>query len=155
MRLEDKDMLKGNKPRVILDTNLLLSAIISPRGNPNKAIRAWGKDSYVLLISAENLKELNDVTSRKKFLDKYSLFSQRKDELIDSLMLAAEVITQLPVEDLPVHSRDPDDDYLLAAALGGSADYLVTGDEDLLELNDHPDLGDLNIITVKEFIELL
>lgn len=148
-------MPKVSKPRAFLDTNLLLSSTIISKGNPGKAIAAWKQDLFILLISPESLEELEDVTSRKKFLDKYNLFKPRSSELIDMLKLGAEIVTSLPKEDLPVHSRDPEDDYLLASALGGNADYLVTGDEDLLELNDNPDLGDLKIITVKEFVELL
>lgn len=148
-------MPKGNRLKVILDTNLLLSSIIIPKGNPNKAIQAWKKDLYILLVSPQSLEELEDVASRKKFLDKYSNFSQSSGELIDALKLGAEMITPSFKEDLPIHSRDPDDDYLLASALGGNADYLVTGDEDLLILNDNPDLGNLKIITVRELIELL
>lgn len=147
-------MPKVSKPRAFLDTNLLLSSAIISKGNPGKAIAAWKQDLFILLTSPESLEELEDVISRKKFLDKYSLFKQRSSELIDMLKLGAEIVTPLPREDLPVHSRDPEDDYLLASALGGNADYLVTGDEDLLELNDNPDLGDLKITTVKEFVEL-
>ncbi len=145
-------MPKVSKLRVFLDTNLFLSSIIIPKGNPAKAIQAWKQDLFTLLISAESLEELKDVTSREKFLDKYRLFKLRSSELIDTLILGAEIVTPLPKEDLPVHSRDPEDDYLLASALGGNADYLITGDEDLLGLSRNPNLGNLKIITVKEFV---
>ncbi len=50
-------------------------------------------------------------------------------------------ITPLPLAALPVHCRDPKDDPSLAAALGGNADYIVTGDADLLVLDGHSTLG--------------
>lgn len=155
MKFEKKDMPKVSKPRAFLDTNLLISSIIIPKGNPSKAIFAWKQDLFTLLISAESLEELKEVTSRKKFLDRYNLFKLRSSELINTLKLAAEIVTPLSKEDLLVHSRDPEDDYLLASALGGNADYLITGDKDLLKLNRNSNLGNLKIITVKEFIELL
>lgn len=155
MKFEKKDMPKVNKPRAFLDTNLLISSIIIPKGNPGKVIFAWEQDLFILLVSAESLEELKEVTSRKKFLDSYDLFKLRSSELINTLKLAAEIVTPLPKKDLLLHSRDPEDDYLLASALGGNADYLITGDKDLLELNKNSNLGSLKIITLKEFIELL
>lgn len=152
---EEKDMSKVSKIRAFLDTNILLSSIIVSKGNPSKAISAWKQDLFILLISSESLQELEDVTSRKKFLDKYNSFKQTSSELISMLKLGAEIVAPLPKEDLRVNSRDPKDDYFLASALGSNADYLVTGDEDLLELNDNPNLGNLKILTVKKFIELL
>ena len=56
---------------------------------------------------------------------------------------------------LPVQVRDPKDEHVLAAALSGKADYLVTGDEDLLHLDGDPKLGNLQIITAREFVNLL
>ena len=61
----------------------------------------------------------------------------------------------MPEKNLPIHSRDPKDDFLLSAALGGNADYLITGDEDLLILKDNPSLGKLRIITIKDFLEVV
>ena len=60
-----------------------------------------------------------------------------------------------PVCTLPVHVRDPKDAKILALALGGNADYLVTGDDDLLVLNGDPRLGKLQIVTVHTFLTVL
>lgn len=66
---------------------------------------------------------------------------------------AAERVDLLPV--LPVSVRDPKDEHILAAALGGEADYLVTGDQDLLVLAGDPRLGSLQIVTVAAFMDIL
>lgn len=71
------------------------------------------------------------------------------------MKLAAEMVKSLSEEKLPVHCRDPKDDKLLALAMAGKADYLVTGDKDLLCLNAHSALKSLKIITVKEFLGIL
>ena len=61
----------------------------------------------------------------------------------------------IPHEPPPVSSRDPKDDPLLAVALSGHADYLITGDDDLLVLDGEPALGTLRIVTVRDFLQLL
>lgn len=148
-------MSKVSKLKVAIDTNLLISAIIIPQTNPNKIIQAWKKDIFILLISQQLMSEFEDVISRKKFLNYHAAFKERGEELIASLKAAAETVEPLPVKKLPVHSRDSKDDYLLATALGGKADYLITGDEDLLVLNGNPALGKLKIITAKQFLQQL
>jgi putative PIN family toxin of toxin-antitoxin system len=147
-------MIRVNKLRVVIDTNLLVSAIISSKGLPNKLIRAWEKDDFILTISTRSLKELEVVARRDKF-QSYYLFREQILELIDSLKAAADIVLSISDEELPLHSRDLKDDKLLAAALSSKADYLVTGDEDLLVLNGNPALGKLRIITAKDFLELL
>lgn len=59
----------------------------------------------------------------------------------------------LAAEHFALHSRDPKDDIFLACALAGQCDYLVTGDRDLLDLQGHPGLGQLRIVTPREFLE--
>jgi predicted nucleic acid-binding protein len=59
----------------------------------------------------------------------------------------------LPTETVPVAVRDVKDIHLLAAALGGDADYLVTGDDNLLVLNGDPALGWLRIVTVRTYFD--
>ena len=58
-----------------------------------------------------------------------------------------------PSETIPVAVRDPKDTHLLAAALGGNAAFLVTGDADLLVLNGDPALGPLRIVTARAFLD--
>ena len=56
---------------------------------------------------------------------------------------------------LPINVRDKKDEIIIATAMGGNADYLVTGDKDLLILKRSPKLGNLKIMTVKEFLSIL
>ena len=60
-----------------------------------------------------------------------------------------------PLAPLPIHSRDSHDDKFLAVALGGNAEYLITGDDDLLVLQGDPRLGTLQIVTAREYLQLL
>lgn len=148
-------MKKVNKIRALLDVNLLISVIIVPESKPDKIIQSWLKDTFNLLISHSLLDELDDVTSRRKFSQIYPLFEERSKRLKETLKIGADLIEPLLNRELPIHTRDPKDDYLLASALGGDADYLVTGDEDLLILNGNPALGKLKIISVKDFLSIL
>lgn len=145
-------MRKKKEQRVIVDTNLFISSAISSNPRINKLITLWKEDRFNLIISAEQLEEIKDVSKRKKFAS-YPTFIDRIEELIKTLAFTAEIIEPLPERNLPIHSRDPEDDFLLRDALGGNADYLITGDEDLLELKDDPSLGKLKIITVKDFLK--
>lgn len=142
------------KLRVIIDTNLLISAMIVTKSPPDKLIKSWLKDSFTLLVSYKQLEEIKDASRRGK-LRTYPLFTKRVTELIDNIEVIAETVEPIPDKDLPIHSRDPEDDFLIASALGGNADSLVTGDEDLLALNGTTALGKLKIITAREFLGLI
>ena len=146
-----KQSFSSNKPRVIIDTNLILSAAIVSKSLPDQLINTWLKGSFILVIAREQLVEIRDVSQRKK-LKGYHLFPERIAEFLDNIEFAAEMVEDLSTSDLPIHTRDPDDDFLLACALEGKVDYLVTGDQDLLVLNNNPALGKLKIVSVKEFL---
>lgn len=148
-------MQKANRLRIVIDTNLLLSIIITPNSTPDRVFQEWAKESYILLVSQPLLSELEDVTSREKFKKGYSFVKEIGAEMLTTLRDGAEVVEVIPNNKLSVHSRDPEDDFLLKTALEGKADYLITGDEDLLVLNGNPALGDLKIITAKEFLDII
>jgi uncharacterized protein len=146
----------GNEPilpRVVIDTNLFVSGAISPRGLPHQLLQAWRTGVFTLLISAEQRGEVQEVLSRPEIARRYNLSDEAKAHLlflIDTLALQAPLRQRLPI-----HVRDPKDDHLLAAALGGKADYLVTGDADLLTLDRDPKLPNLRILSVRSFLDLL
>ncbi|TNW18310.1 putative toxin-antitoxin system toxin component, PIN family [Xylella fastidiosa subsp. pauca] len=110
--------------RVILDTNVLLSALLSPHGLPDTIYRAWQKDRFDLVTSATQIDELRRASRYAKFKD--VLQPHRLGTMVNmrrSIML--DVLPPLP-EGIKVN--DPNDAFLLAMALAGEADYLVTGD---------------------------
>lgn len=147
-------MSRTKRARAVLDTNLIISAALIPQSPPDRLFQLWLKDSFDLLISKEQLEEIK-AASKKGKLTSYPLFSDRIVELIQNLEFAAELVKPMPETNLPVHSRDLKDDYLLAASLGGKADYLVTGDEDLLVLSTNLGLGKLKIVSVRQFLSAI
>lgn len=111
--------------RVILDTNVLLGALISPHGPPDAIYRAWRAVRFELVISAAQLDELRRVSRYPKF--KTILPAHRIGTMVNNMHRAI-VLAQLPPLPDGIDADDPDDAFLLAMALGGEANYLVIGD---------------------------
>jgi putative PIN family toxin of toxin-antitoxin system len=98
-------------------------------------------------------REYREVLPRPKFREKYHLSEGTIAAFLRRLDYEAVMVE--PRRTLPLPDRDVKDEKVLAAALGGKADYLVTGDDDLLVLREDPRLGALQIVTVAEFLQLL
>lgn len=146
--------MSGSKrrPRTVVDTNVFVSAALFKRGNPYALRRAWLANAFELLLSDAHLAELTDVFARSKLIQRYRIAPEDIAELFTGFA-AATLVHPSPI--IPVAVRDPKDVKILAAALGGEADYLVTGDADLLELRDDPRLGALRIVTATQFLAIL
>ena len=149
-------MNKESKPTVVVDTNLLISAIIIKKDStPNKLMALWREDNYELVISDELIAEVEAVLKKEKIYKKYQLSMKEIEDLIEELRYSTHFVTPLPIEELPIHSRDIKDDKLLACALAGNCNYLITGDNDLLVLDGNPTLKNLKIITATNFLSLI
>jgi putative PIN family toxin of toxin-antitoxin system len=120
--------------RVLLDTNVLLSGIAYPASVPGKILAAWRHGAIDVLLSDYILEELRRVLPR--LAHRHGLTRGEIDDLIDALSIQAEVIEPVPTADPAL--RDAADEpvlgSLLAALERSRADYLVTGDKDLLAL---------------------
>ena len=111
--------------RVILDTNVLLGALISPHGPPDAIYRAWRAARFELVTSRAQLDELRRVSRYPKL--KTILPAHRIGTMLNNMQRAL-VLEVLPALLENLEANDPDDTFLLAMALAGEADYLVTGD---------------------------
>ena len=146
-------MIDSDKPTVVVDTNIFISAIIHG-GIPYKLLEMWQKDKFTLITTQNLFDEIADVLKRKKVYHKYRVTQDEITRLLDGLQLNAAFINPLKISDLPIHSRDPKDDILLACCLGTKVNYLITGDDDLLVLKKRKELKGLKILTVKDFLSL-
>ena len=108
--------------RVVLDTNVLLSALISPHGAPDVIYRAWRAAKFEVVTSLVQLDEIRRASRYPKF--KAILQSHQIGVMINNLQRAI-VLDKLTAN---VEADDPNDAFLLAMALAGNTDYLVTGD---------------------------
>ena len=133
--------------RVVLDTNILLSAMLSPRGAPARIIDAWKRNLFTLTLCPELLAELRDVSQRPFF--RARLRADIAERLAASLRDLASCY-----RDLPSASGAPDakDNFLLALADVAQADFLVTGDKGLLSLKHHKST---RIVTPAAMLEAL
>ena len=111
--------------RVILDTNVLLGALISPLGPPDAIYRAWRAARFDLVTSTAQLDELRRVSRYPKL--KTILPAHRVGTMVNNMQRAI-VLGALPSLPDAMEINDPNDAFLLAMALASEADYLVTGD---------------------------
>ena len=133
--------------RLVLDTNVLVSALLAGTSLPAHLLLLWREGAFDLLTSAEQLDELMRVTRYPKIRERLS--PALAGRLINEVRDLAIVVGPLPTITV---SADPDDNYLLAMTSTGAADFLVTGDKrDLLEIGRY---GGTRILTVRDFLTL-
>ena len=140
--------MRKKRPKAVIDTNLFVSGLISPHSLPSQIIRAWRGKRFKLITSMTLLEELADVLHRPK-MTRYG-FSEEKIIIIIKSM--EKLVLDIPDSKLPIDLRDPKDKHVLLCAVRGKADYLVTGDQDLLVLKNDNRIKPVEIVTVSEFI---
>jgi putative PIN family toxin of toxin-antitoxin system len=134
--------------RVVLDTNVLVSSLISRSGSTDRLYGAWTEQRYELITSNEQLEEFHRVTRYPRV--RKLIEPSAAGTLYNQLRASNVVLAKLP---LITRSRDPGDNFLLAMAEAGTADYLVTGDKrDLLALQKH---GTTRIVKVADMLKVL
>lgn len=143
--------MKRKTIKAVVDTNVLISGLISSKGTPSKLLNAWNNKLFTLVISPELVQELEIVLQRPK-LAKYAISLQEIEGLITSFKKQQIVVS--PHANISFHVRDPKDEMIVTCALR-NADYLVTGDKDLLDLRNSPQIRPLVIVTAEEFLKLL
>jgi putative PIN family toxin of toxin-antitoxin system len=109
----------------MLDTNILVSSLMRKETPPYLLYRAWRSRRFVLLTSSWQLAEVEDVFSRPR-LQKYILEEEAR-EIVRGLRTEAEQIDMSAVD--VSYSPDPDDNRVLAIAIVGRGDYVVSGDK--------------------------
>ena len=134
--------------RVILDTNILVAALIAPNGPPHHLFEAFLGGRFTLVTGSMQIEEFSRVT-------RYPAIRSRIHPAQAGRMLNAIRSLAINIENPPTQSISPDphDDFLFAMAQAGEADYLVTGDKaDVLALVRH---GRTQIVTVQKLVEIL
>ena len=133
--------------RVVLDTNILVSALLTQLGNPAIIYRSWHEGNFTLLTCKEQLDELRATLRKPALAERIKPYNAGR--LVNEIKELAETVGSLPNVK---RSPDPTDDFLLALCEAGKADYLVTGDKDgLLSLTRHKST---RMISASEFAAL-
>lgn len=135
--------MANNSTRIILDTNLWISFLITKNVTNIDALLL--SDEVTILFSEELLSEFLEVSLRQKFRKYFDI--EQVTLLISAIDKSSETIQIKSQVDV---CRDKKDNFLLALAIDGNADYLVTGDSDLLDLKTH---GLTRIITMADFLK--
>jgi putative PIN family toxin of toxin-antitoxin system len=134
--------------RVVADTNTVLSAFLW--GGPPKAVLDAAREGRITLhTSPALLAELEDVLGRDKFAARVSRVGSSVPEML--AQYRALVTVELPAA-IPPTVRDPDDDQVLACALGATAQLIVTRDRDLLDLKT---FRDIRILAARDALALI
>ncbi len=118
--------------RAVVDTNILVRALIMPQGTVGPVLLRLRRGEYTLLYAQPLLEELMDVLNRPRIRHKYSLTEDDIQTVVSLILLCGEAVA--PEKRITV-CRDPRDDKFLEVAVTGKADVIVSGDQDLLVLN--------------------
>lgn len=134
--------------RVVIDTGILIAALITSGTPPDQIYQAWRRKRFVLVTSQWQLEEFR----RASRYEKLRKFIRPVDagSLIAGLQREAVVLARLPKVDI---SKDPGDNPVLAMAIAGEADYLISGDR--RGLLAHKKAGSARIVTAREFMKVL
>jgi uncharacterized protein len=134
--------------RIILDTNIIVSGLISSQGAPAQLISAWTEKNFILVTSRTQIAEIISVTHRP--ILRLLITPSHAGRFVNDLHRFGTVLDRLPSVE---RSSDPNDNFLLAMAEAGAAEYLVSGDKrDVLALKRH---GNTNIVTASEMLPIL
>lgn len=134
--------------KVVLDTNILCSALITPGGLTDRLYQAWREKRFELITSEEQLEEFRRVTRYPRL--RAFIEPTAAGAMLNELRRLALTLPKLLSVD---HSRDPADNFLLAMAYAGEAEILVTGDKhDLLSLGE---FGKTRIVTTRQLLQQL
>jgi putative PIN family toxin of toxin-antitoxin system len=133
--------------RVVIDINIIVSALLAPAGKPAAIIRIWLDWKFTLLTCAAHLDDLRSTLQKPGLSERIK--PHNAGRLVNPVKKLAEDIDPLPRVE---RSPDPTDDFLLALSEAGKADYLVTGDKSgLLALDRHKTT---RIVSAREFAAL-
>jgi putative PIN family toxin of toxin-antitoxin system len=135
--------------RVVVDTNILVRALIMPHGSVGPVLLRLRQGEYTILYAQSLLEELIDVLNRPRLRQKYDLTVDDVKTVVSLILLRGEAAE--PEQQITA-CRDPKDDKFLAVAVAGQADVIVSGDEDLLVL--HPFEG-IPIVPPHAFLHML
>jgi putative PIN family toxin of toxin-antitoxin system len=121
--------------RIVLDANIYISNLISDKGNPAKIVRWWLEGEYDVLVTQPIVDEILHVTDYERIQKKYARV--RENRLEFAALISEQAVWVEPREELDVVVADETDNRYVECAVAGNAQYIVTGDEHLLELREY------------------
>jgi len=133
--------------RAVLDTNVLISSVLST-GTPHSVVVAGFQGEYQIVVSVATLTEFRETLL--KYPDRFKMSEDEIQQEVETIRYFAEFVN--PTEEITAVEPDPDDDKFLEAAVAGNVDFLVSGDQHLLNLDS---FRGIEIVTPRTFHDYL
>lgn len=135
---------------VVLDTNIIISALLAPRGRPSAVIKLWEADKFDVATSPALISEFRRVLTYEHVNRYLKLTAEELDNFLN--LFQSIVINVDPQKNLDLIEDDPDDNRILECASEANASYIVTGDKHLLQLEEYQGIV---ILSPAAFLTLL
>ena len=135
---------------VVLDTNIIISSLLSSKGAPAEIIRRWEAEEFEVVTSLPLLQELQRALTYEQVTRYLKQSQEQIDAFVKRLGVAATLVE--PPEDLDAVADDPDDNRVLECAVAGGASFIVTGDAHLLNLGVYQGI---TILRPRDFLSVL
>ncbi len=132
--------------RAVLDTNIIVSGLLWG-GPPGRVFQAARDELFVAILTETLLSEILRVLSRDKFRTQLAARQMQVESIGQQYRAAAQMVETAEIP--PEVIRDPKDVVVLACAVGGKADFIVSGDKDLLTLGTYESIP---ILTAEQFL---
>lgn len=137
--------------RVVVDTNVLVSGLFGIKNSPSSRILNAIRSQKIILVSSPLIiKEIGEVINRKRIIKLTKMSPKERKDFIDKLIERSDLTLGKQLSQMV--GRDIKDDKFLACGIEGKADYIITGDEDLLVLKKYQGL---KIVAPREFLDIL
>ena len=135
--------------RVVIDTNVLVSSVISKKGAPAFLIQAWSEGLFNLVISEAIITEIERVLSEHSLKQVFKISNDHIASLVE-LLRRNSILVPGSAAVAGAVPADPTDEMFIAAALDGNADVIVSDDKDLLEIESFQGVA---ILTPRQFLD--
>lgn len=135
--------------QIVLDANVLISAVISPKGNAAKILNFWEQGEFELVLSQTIFVEISQVINYPRIKEKYTLPQEYVEKFLGMIK---NTIIDVSGEELNIIEADPADNRYLECAVATGANYIVSGDAHLLELGEYQGIV---ILSPASFLALL
>jgi len=136
--------------KIVLDTNVFVSALINPRGKPAQILNYVFESKVRLFTSPSIIEELERVLSYPKLVKRHGLEKEELKKFVSDLLSILSLVEGKKA--IEVIAEDPADNNYLSCALDAKADFIVSGDIHLLNLREYEGI---QIITPAQFLEML
>lgn len=139
--------------RAVLDTNILVSALITKKTSaPLRLYKAFTTQQFLLITSPSILAEVEDVINRENIVKYHKLIPEQRKGVMEQLIALSYITLETAPNENILIERDPKDDKFLYAALEGHAEYIVSGDHHLLDLKEYEGIS---ILSPHDFLAVL